>query len=158
MIIRLGAYDITSSTEGSIDFNIESKITHESYDPKFIINDVSIIKMTAFVNISTAIRPICIPLAADLANRDWTGYLPYVAGWGSTSFRGPGSTILQEVQLPVISTSECEFNYRLYFPNQVFDNRVLCAGYREGNLRKIFKWVYFMSLNLFFRQYSRRER
>lgn len=36
------------------------------------------------------------------------------------------------MQLPVVSTAECEFNYRLYFPNQVFDNRVLCAGYPQG--------------------------
>jgi serine protease 56 len=133
VIVRLGAYDITSTTEGSIDFTIESKVTHENYDPKYIINDIAMIKMISLVNITNNIRPICIPLTADIASRDWTGYLPWVAGWGSTSFRGPGSAILQEVQLPVVTTSECEFNYRLYFPNQVFDNRVLCAGYREGN-------------------------
>lgn len=34
--------------------------------------------------------------------------------------------------MPVVSQAECEFNYRLYFPNQVFDNRVLCAGYAQG--------------------------
>lgn len=40
--------------------------------------------------------------------------------------------LFKEVQLPVVSTAECEFNYRLYFPNQVFDNRVLCAGFSQG--------------------------
>jgi serine protease 56 len=143
VLVRLGAYDITSTTEGSIDINIESKVTHENYDPKFILNDIAIIRLVSLVNFTQYIRPICIPLNSDIGNRDWTGAMGWVAGWGSTSFRGPGSAILQEVQLPVISTSECEWNYRLYFQNQVFDNRVLCAGYREGKNITIHMIIFF---------------
>jgi serine protease 56 len=133
VMIRLGAHDITVSNDSNAaDYNIESKQTHESYDQRYIINDIAIIKIVGIVNITNYIRPICIPFTDVLANRDYTTTTPWVAGWGSTSFRGPGATILQEVQLPVVSQAECEFNYRLYFPNQVFDNRVLCAGYAQG--------------------------
>lgn len=89
VVIRLGAHDITSASEGAVDYNIETKTSHESYDPKFIINDISIIKLVGIVNITNFIRPICIPLSDAQVNRDYTGTLPWVAGWGSTSFRGP---------------------------------------------------------------------
>lgn len=98
-LVRLGAYDITSTTEGSIDVNIESRVVHESYDPKFIANDISMLKLDRIVNITNSIRPICIPMTDALINRDYTGMTPFVAGWGSTSFRGPGSNILQASEL-----------------------------------------------------------
>lgn len=94
-LVRLGAYDITSNTEGALDVNIESKSVHESYDPKFITNDISMIRLDRIVNITTLIRPICIPQTDALISRDYAGSQPFVAGWGSTSFRGPGSAILQ---------------------------------------------------------------
>ena len=40
--------------------------------------------------------------------------------------------LFQEVQLPVVALADCAFNYKLYFPNQVFDNNILCAGYPQG--------------------------
>lgn len=77
-LVRLGAYDITSNTEGAIDINIDMKVTHESYDPKFITNDISMLRLQRIVNITNLIRPICIPLTDALINRDYTGALPYV--------------------------------------------------------------------------------
>lgn len=55
--------------------------------------------------------------------------MPFIAGWGAVSYQGPVSSILQEAQIPIVSNSDCERNYRTYFPNQIFDNRVLCAGF-----------------------------
>lgn len=78
VLVRLGAYDITSTTEGSIDVNVEFKVVHESYDPKFITNDISMLRLDKIVNITNAIRPICIPLTDTLVNRDYTGSTPYV--------------------------------------------------------------------------------
>lgn len=75
------------------------------------------------------IRPICLPLNEPLRSRDLTGYQPFIAGWGALSYQGPASPILQEAQIPVVSNEDCERNYRTYFPNQIFDNRVICAGY-----------------------------
>lgn len=101
--MRLGAYDMTSTTEGAIDINIEWKVVHESYDAKYITNDISMLRLSQVVNITNMIRPICIPLTDTLINRDFTGSTPYVAGWGSTSFQGPASTILQVKQISIIN-------------------------------------------------------
>ncbi|CRK92496.1 CLUMA_CG006050, isoform A, partial [Clunio marinus] len=130
--VRLGAHDINSTTEGSIDVGIEKTFVHKDYDSKFIMNDISMLRLDRIIKITNSIKPICIPLTDSLITRNYTGSRAWVAGWGSTSFRGPGSRILQEVQLPVIAKSTCEFNYRLYFPNQVFNNKILCAGYPGG--------------------------
>lgn len=134
VLARLGEYDISSDNDGAspVDYNVESRIIHESFDAKTISNDIGLLKLTQIVTITDFIRPICMPLADAIRYKDLTYYQPFVAGWGSTSFKGPAATILQEVQLPILPLSECEFNYRLYFPNQVFDNRVLCAGYSQG--------------------------
>ena len=76
--VRLGAYEITSSTEGSIDVTIETKSIHESYDPKFISNDISMLKLNRVVNFTNLIKPICLPLTEALINRDYTGSTPFV--------------------------------------------------------------------------------
>lgn len=76
--VRLGAYDITSNTEGAIDVPIEWKSVHEGYDPKFISNDISMLRLNRIVNYTNLIKPICLPLTEALINRDYTGTTPYV--------------------------------------------------------------------------------
>lgn len=134
--VRLGAYDITSSRlpdgVNSVDIYIEKMTVHEKYDEKTIQNDIALIRMLENAPRSEMIKPICLPVEETLRLRDWTYYSPFVAGWGTTSFRGPTSNVLQEVQVVVLPTDQCAFNYRLYFPDQVFDDKVLCAGFPQG--------------------------
>lgn len=146
VLARLGARDINA--EG-VDIGIGLKIVHENFDPKTIANDIGIAKLVQSIQTSIAIRPVCLPY--QLVNRDLTYFQPFVAGedfskwpqsflltlnlivgWGSISFKGPTARILQEAQLPILPQSECAFNYRLYFPDQVFDERVMCAGFSQG--------------------------
>lgn len=70
-----------------------------------------------------------MPLFEPLRTQDLTGYTPFVAGWGSTVYQGPQSHVLRDVQVPIISLRECARNYKSHFPNQQFDERVICAGY-----------------------------
>lgn len=69
-----------------------------------------------------------MPLIEPLRSSDLTGFSPFVAGWGSTYFQGPQSSVLQDAQVPIISTTECEKSYKNLFSTQVFDNRIICAG------------------------------
>lgn len=135
-----------------IDFAIERTKIHEEYMPDIILNDIAIVKLRyqvpvngktpnhtinigrdisnqiCFFFFSDKIRPICLPLFEPLRSADLTGYSPFVAGWGSTFFQGPQSTILQDTQVTIVPTSECEKNYKTIFSTQVFDNRIICAG------------------------------
>lgn len=46
----------------------------------------------------------------------------------STFFQGPQSSILQETQVQIVSTADCEKSYKQLFSTQVFDERIICAG------------------------------
>lgn len=77
-LVRLGAHNISSNNEGSIDINVEWRSSHENYDPKYIANDIAMLRLASIVPITNLIRPICIPMTDALVNRDYTGQLPYV--------------------------------------------------------------------------------
>lgn len=125
--MALGVYDINKLSEGSI-INVDSRIVHEEYDAKKITNDICMLKLVQDAPINDFIRPICLPTEEPQRSMDLTGYQPFVAGWGTTSSNGPVANILQEVQVPVVNTQSCGNAYKTYFPDQIFDNRVICAG------------------------------
>lgn len=151
----MGEFDLSSNHDGAspIDILIEKKIAHENYVNNIISNDIGLLKLRTsapvngeskcnvplteqafnYVNIRIfyleRIRPICLPLFEPLRSQDLIGYAPFVAGWGSTIYQGPQSNFLRDVQVPIISLADCARNYKSYFPNQQFDERVLCAGY-----------------------------
>lgn len=61
------------------------------------------------------------------------GSNPFSAGWGSTEEGGEKSSVLLQVQLPVIANDECEESYKKDHVYDIqFDDRVLCAGFLEG--------------------------
>ncbi|XP_055610448.1 venom protease-like [Uranotaenia lowii] len=132
--VRLGEYDINSSNDGAnpVDIYTEKTFVHEQYNEKTIQNDIALVRLQQNAPLSDMIKPICLPLDESIRTRDLTYYSPFVAGWGTTSFRGPTANRLQEVQVIVLPIDQCAFNYKLYFPDQVFDNTVLCAGFPEG--------------------------
>lgn len=70
-----------------------------------------------------------------MQNKDFVGYQPFVAGWGKTQETGKSASILQEVQIPVLTNEVCRDRYtkigKLVSQKQ-FDNAVLCAGVLAG--------------------------
>ncbi|XP_058448816.1 uncharacterized protein LOC131428788 [Malaya genurostris] len=132
--VRLGEYDITSDNDGAnpVDIYVDRTFIHEQYNEKTIQNDVALIRLQRNVPLSDSIKPICLPVEEAIRSFDLTYYSPFVAGWGTTTFRGPTANRLQEVQVIVLPTDQCAFNYKLYFPDQIFDDKVLCAGFPQG--------------------------
>ncbi|XP_062557292.1 uncharacterized protein LOC134222163 [Armigeres subalbatus] len=132
--VRLGEYDITTTNDGAnpVDIYVEKVIVHEQYNEKTIQNDVALIRLQSEAPFTDMIRPICMPVEEPMRSLNLTYYSPFVAGWGTTSFRGPTASRLQEVQVIVLPIDQCAFNYKLYFPDQVFDDKVLCAGFAQG--------------------------
>lgn len=132
--VRLGEHDITSNNDGAnpVDIYVEKTFIHEQYNDKTIQHDIALIRLQQDAPLSDAIKLICLPVEQAIRSFDLTYYSPFVAGWGATSFRGPTASRLQEVQVVILPTDQCAFNYRLYFPDQVFDDAVLCAGFPQG--------------------------
>lgn len=46
----------------------------------FYVNDIN-------ADFTDQIRPICLPLNEPLRSRDLTGYQPFIAGWGATTYQ-----------------------------------------------------------------------
>uniref|UniRef100_A0A8W7PU71 CLIP domain-containing serine protease n=1 Tax=Anopheles coluzzii TaxID=1518534 RepID=A0A8W7PU71_ANOCL len=132
--VRLGEHDITSDQDGAnpVDIYIQRWVVHERYDEKKIYNDIALVLLQKSVTITEAVRPICLPLEAKQRTKDLTYYAPFIAGWGAVGYNGPTAARLQEAQVVVLPVDQCAFNYKLYFPGQIFDDTVLCAGFPQG--------------------------
>ena len=57
-----------------------------------------------------------------------TGTPLTVLGWGTQSFQGQRSPLLQQVVVPVVNDAEC---FEIYEP-QEYDESSFCAGYPKG--------------------------
>lgn len=124
---------MTTTTESqTYDIGVDLKIVHENYNSKIIYSDIALLRLSQSAPFNDKVRPICLPLTDELRNRDYTYYQPFLAGWGATTYRGSQATVLQEVQLPIQPTTDCEQAYRPNFPDQVFDGTVLCVGFING--------------------------
>ncbi|CAK1594182.1 unnamed protein product [Parnassius mnemosyne] len=132
-LVRLGELDLARDDEGAtpVDVLIKNKIKHEEYSPKAFSNDIGILVLDRNIKFTTFIRPICIPKDRELRARSFVDYNPIIAGWGDTEFRGPTATLLQALQLPVVSNEFCAQAYSQYKAQKI-DERVLCAGYKNG--------------------------
>lgn len=75
--------------------------------------------------------PVCMPFEDEVRSIDFTGYRPFVAGWGYLKEGGKSSNVLQELQIPILDNETCRGRYlkqNKLFSEDQFDGRVLCAG------------------------------
>lgn len=91
------------------------------------------------------IRPVCLPIDGDIVERDFVGSNPFVAGFGRITENGGKTSILMELQVPVVDVKQCEKEYLLARTDPqrqirrcqrnaviVFDEHILCAGYNAA--------------------------
>ncbi|XP_042890687.1 trypsin-like isoform X2 [Penaeus japonicus] len=82
------------------------------------------------------INPVCLPWGRE-AEKDLTGKVVLITGWGATHHGGSGSSVLQEVALTVFPSSRCDQSYSSlpqYSRNwpEGIGNETLCAGDPQG--------------------------
>lgn len=133
--VRLGEHDLSKPAETAFNVNVVKVARYPNYDAKDGHNDLAILYLEHDVTFSDYVRPICLPLDEPLRTKDFTGYNPFVAGWGRTEEGGKPSNILQQLQLPVLENEVCRTKYskigKLISEKQ-FDQAVLCAGELDG--------------------------
>ena len=88
---------------------IEQVNVHPDYNFRNFDNDIAILTLNESVAFSESIAPICLPSldiagSKTVAEGKFTGFQPFVAGWGATNFRGPTSSLLRQAQLSVMKT------------------------------------------------------
>lgn len=131
-IAVLGEHDVTVETETmiKIERNIVYKLRHEEYNPNSLKNDIALFKMDKEVD--TAIYlPVCLPPHGE----DYVGKKAWVTGWGTTTEGGVQATILQELELGIVSDKTCYDAMTgalgTYW-GQTFADEQVCAGGEEG--------------------------
>uniref|UniRef100_A0A182J6S1 Peptidase S1 domain-containing protein n=1 Tax=Anopheles atroparvus TaxID=41427 RepID=A0A182J6S1_ANOAO len=92
-------------TPYSAIYSIEQIITHERYNEQNRDNDIAILKTTTEMDFNRGVGPVCLPFAHN-------GPVSIdIAGWGTTSFGGPMSTVLRKTTLNVIPNGSCTAPY-----------------------------------------------
>ena len=107
--VRLGEHDLASSTDTTIlkDVKVKSIMNHESYKPATgsLNNDITVLELEEEVDINTY-TPACLAQTTDATTFDGKNALVY--GWGTTSSGGASSSVLLEVEVPVVTKATCE--------------------------------------------------
>ncbi|XP_068581899.1 trypsin-like [Cebidichthys violaceus] len=117
-------------TQQLLNFNEVSRslieiIRHPDYNSNTNNNDIALLRLSAPVTFTNYIRPVC--LAAE-GSTFAAGASCWVTGWGTieTDVSLPFPQRLQEVEVPVVSNTQCRRVYSMLTSNMV------CAGLDEG--------------------------
>ncbi|XP_042653516.1 chymotrypsin-like protease CTRL-1 isoform X2 [Tyto alba] len=120
-VVVLGEYDLRSNSESIQVKTVSRAITNPNWNPNTFNNDITLLKLSSPAQLGPSVSPVCLPPP----NLALPTNLPCVTtGWGRTNPNSQAlATRLQQVTLPLISTSQC----MQYWGNRI-TNSMLCAG------------------------------
>lgn len=120
--VILGDHDQTVINDSeSVMRAVSSIVRHRHFDVNSYNHDIALLKLRKPVVFSKTVRPVCLP-PEDLDPAGMTGI---VVGWGRTSEGGTLASVIQEVQVPILTLSQCRNSK--YKPSRITAN-MLCAG------------------------------
>jgi len=126
----LGEHDYSSNKETNmVRVGIAEIINHPDYHHQTTNIDFSLLKMKKTIDFSkySHIRPICLPTDT---SKDYTDFTATVSGWGTLSSGGSSSKKLREVDVKVLSNSDCKNKYS--YPSSWITSEMLCANVDGG--------------------------
>ncbi|XP_043243267.1 uncharacterized protein LOC122392463 [Amphibalanus amphitrite] len=131
-VIRLGDHDLFNDTEVDTvtEHGIAEMMPHEEYNNRTLFNDIAIVKLRTKVDITGTVHPICLPLLPEMRNLELVRQITFIAGWGTTSFKGEASPVLREARVRVHRQQLCKQRYRA-LRHRLADSQI-CASAREG--------------------------
>ena len=105
--VIVGEHDTTDSVA---DIRPISAITdHPNYDASNnFANDFSILTLASPITFSRVVAPVCLPSSV---SPQYTGQVATVTGWGTTSSGGYLPARLMEVDVTVVSNTQCNSAY-----------------------------------------------
>jgi len=88
--------------------NIAAINDHPDYNSITLANDFSILTLASPITFTTTMRPVCLPA---VTAEQYVGATATITGWGTLSSGGSLSSTLQEVDVNVLSNSQCSNSY-----------------------------------------------
>jgi len=118
-------------SEQSIQVDPNGFYCHSGYNSKSHDNDICLLKLSQDLRFDQFTQPACLPKIANI-DRDYRpGDNVIISGWGTLSFRGSSPNTLQMIDVPLISTQDC--NSREGYRGKILSS-MICAGELSGGV------------------------
>ncbi|CAI5671688.1 unnamed protein product [Oreochromis niloticus] len=124
--VKLGQNTQNGSNPNEVTRTVADTICHPDYNNSTYENDICLLKLSAPVNFTDYIQPVCLASAGSTFNN---GTSSWVTGFGALSSDGSTPGILQEVNVPIVGNNECKCD--LQDITAITDD-MICAGLKEG--------------------------
>ncbi|XP_038260721.1 serine protease 27-like [Dermochelys coriacea] len=133
----LGAHQLLNPSPNQILVQVKQIILHPSYNRKSKVADIALVRLEKPVKPTKFIRPISLPrpsLQFPEKKKCW------VTGWGNVEVTKPlpRPKTLQELEIPIIKTADCNDRYKIltlhsHLGPDVVKPSMICAGYMNSN-------------------------
>jgi len=117
--VVLGDHDVTKVECEEKTVSVSSWTNHPNYNSGNQDNDFAILTLSEDVQFSPSILPACLPSGTNFDGKEAT-----VTGWGTLYSGGPQPSKLQEVDVNIMSNTQCKGT--IYSDNQITEN-MMCA-------------------------------
>ncbi|MFC3914639.1 serine protease [Pseudaeromonas sharmana] len=125
LVVRVGGYDLSSTSTAGTLGNPDQILVHPRYDGNSMDNDIALLHLSSAIN-SDAVSLISSAAMSTIVDDT----LLTTMGWGNTSTTGDSyPTRLQEVEVPLVNQDICAQAYESN--GTVVTDNMLCAGYIE---------------------------
>ncbi|XP_071519937.1 uncharacterized protein [Panulirus ornatus] len=134
--VRLGEWDVASQREfyNYVELPVAALHIHPHYYAGNLHNDIALITLQTSVDFTANphISPVCLPDSYS----SFLGQRCHSTGWGKDAFgdHGQHQSLLQEVEVPVVSHHQCQeaLRHTHLGHNFTLHQGMLCAGGEEG--------------------------
>lgn len=137
-VVRLSEHDYGDDNEGAyeIDFDVETIVYYPDFKRPEAYHDLALLKLSSPVTIENTTAPVCLPWGREM-DSDMLNKTATISGWGDTEYGGFPSTILQEANVTVFESEQCDRSYSHlpHYPStwpKGIQHETLCAGDPDG--------------------------
>ncbi|XP_030649802.1 prostasin-like, partial [Chanos chanos] len=124
--VYLGRLTQEGTNTNEVSRTVSQIISHPSYSSSSTDNDIALLRLSSSVTFTDYVRPVCL---AASSSSFAAGTETWITGWGTINEDGtslPSPQTLQEVQVPVVSNTDCNNAYG------GITNNMICAGLTDG--------------------------
>ncbi|KAL2078683.1 hypothetical protein ACEWY4_026368 [Coilia grayii] len=125
LVVYLGRQSQHGRNPNEVSRTVSRIVLHSKYDHGTSDNDIALLQLSSSVNFTNYIRPVCLASENDTFD---AGTKTWVTGWGSirSGEALPYPQTLQEVEVPVVSNSDCRKAYSA--ANIAITPSMICTG------------------------------
>ncbi|OQV25943.1 Methionine--tRNA ligase, mitochondrial [Hypsibius exemplaris] len=130
-IVKLGVWDRTRTNDIlPVEERLVTKvILHPTYSSmRSFSQDIALLRLSAPVVYAPHIQPICLPAP----DEEFTYLMTTITGWGRLQFREDRPSVLQKVDVPVISNWQCESMFTTQHTPESILPDMMCASTADG--------------------------